>query len=156
EVDINNSPMFSAVKEWDCSVSIHLAAIEAPGLFERLVHEALHGVSVGVTYAAFRSFRGYEEGVVEKLTRLFGPRIAEIMQISASFEARDAFESHLACLERLRAVANMEEESFYVGLLRMPLADREQAVVKWTIGANEEEPAVRVLARISTLLRSLR
>ncbi len=156
EVDVENVPACRAKKEWGCSITLHAAYLDTPGLFQTIVHEMMHSVSVGLTPLGFRRFRGYEEGVVERLTRLLHPQIAGAMNIAVASETRDAFDNYILSLEQLRGLAQMDTHAFYLGLLQTPLEGREALVVQWAKQQYAHESEARVLARIVSLLRGLR
>lgn len=156
EVDVENVPTCRAKKEWECSITLHAAYLNTPGLLQTIVHEMLHSVSVGLTPLSFRRFRGYEEGIVERLTRLLHPQVAGAMSAAVGSEARDAFDNYILSLEQLRGIAQMETEAFYLGLLQTPLEARETLVVQWAKQQYAHESEARVLARIAFLLRGLR
>jgi hypothetical protein len=109
-----------------------------------------------IPFSAFREYRGYEEGVVEKLTRHFASSIAAEMQVAIHYENRDSFDDFINHLERLRELTGQTEESFYLGLLATPLASREQSVIQWVMKANPDENEIRLLARIAFALRALK
>src|SRR5579872_1452979 len=156
EVDGFGNPTFAGKKHWDCSILLHRAFLLQPGLFARLIHEALHCVSAGVEPKAYQQFPGWEEGVVEHLTRLLGPGIAAELGWKDAFAARVSYNPELVCLEKLRSVVQREAKPFYVRLLQTPLGRREQTVVQWAIEAHAEIAPARVLARIAADLRGLK
>lgn len=156
EVDIGGHPRFTARKDLSCSLTVHQSFLHDPKLYGTLVHESLHAVSVGVTRAAYDQFQGYEEGVVEKVTRLLGPHIAAAMGIAYDFGTRTSYLSALGLLEQLRAKTGRAEEEFYLELLKTPLAQREQTVVQWTMEASPNMPRARVLAQIAAISRGLK
>ena len=156
ELGGDGRPRFKAKKDWGCSISIHQGSLSDPGLFGTLVHECFHCFSRGLTAPVFDRFKGYEEGVVEGLTQLTGERIAQAMPISVAFEIRYTFDNYVQPLERLRAETELDSESFYLEMLRTPLAEREAKVVQWAIAAHPSERRARVLARIAADMRELR
>lgn len=156
ETDFHGNPPYLAKKDWSCSITVHESLPATPDSFATLIHESLHSVSVGLEFSAFRDYRGYEEGVVEKLTRLLAPSIAEETQVGIRIEQRDSFNGFINHLERLRELTAQSEMAFYLALLATPLASREQTVIQWVMRANPEEKDIRLLARIGISLRSLR
>ena len=151
------STLFTVVpKNWDCSIALHLFYLDNPDILVTLAHEVLHSVSVGLTPISFRNFRGYEEGVVERLTQLLYPQIAEVMGGSASIDSRNPFDDFLLCLEQLRGIARMDTLDFYMGLLQTPLAEREAVVVQWAKRQYVNESEARILVRVASALRKLR
>ncbi|HZT42845.1 MAG TPA: hypothetical protein VFA07_11825 [Chthonomonadaceae bacterium] len=156
EVDLLIQPVFLAKKEWDCSILIHQYALRRKDLIGTLIHECMHAASMGLTPSAYLRFRGYEEGVVEQMTRLLTPRLAGSLNIPIQATARISYQDYIAFLETIRAETGKAAEDFYLNLLRTPLADREDTVVQWAIEANRQEPAVRMLVRIASAMRGLK
>jgi hypothetical protein len=156
EVDEFGRPRYSAEKVWTCEIAVHRSSLRSPSLFISLVHESFHAISAGVTQRHFQLNRGFEEGVVEWLTRHLVPRLAEECGTQAVMEGRAAFQRYLESLERLRNWTGKEDEVFYLDLLRTPLAQRSDAVVQWAMEAHPEESRARMLARLSSDLRGLR
>ena len=95
ELDELGVPKFFGKKDWACPILLHehtrgYTDRYLTSLHEAL-HEALHSVSAGMNEAAFRSCRGYEEGVVTACTSLLKndlmdhlnlPRVAEYGRIA--------------------------------------------------------------------------
>ena len=156
DIDINGLPAFSAKKEWDCEIAVHQSVLQTSGLFETLVHECLHSVSVGMEPLPYFRYRGYEEGTVELATRLLGPQIAISMKFPGAFDSRVSYNRYVQLLEKLRMETGKDEQDFTLALLRTPLAYREQTVVEWVTNNNPQEAPVRALARIAALQRELR
>ena len=155
EVDALGRPAFSAKKEWACRIAVHSAVLDRPGLFARLVHEALHAVSVGVERTAFMAYRGFEEGVVEWWTRRLAVPLAAELGIEAIYEMREVFDPYLIHLENMRAITELAEEEFYLRLIRTPLAQRHQAVIQWAAEAHPDELPACILAKSASDLRGL-
>jgi len=84
----------------------------------------------GLAFSSFFRFPGFEEGVVEWLTRRFGPQTAREMNQDTPFE-RVAFERYLGALESLRQACGRSAEAFYLELLRTPLKHPQETVVQW-------------------------
>lgn len=115
-------------KGWDCSITVNRDIIGTDTwLWPTINHEVLHALSSGLDRAAYRAFRGWEEGIVEKLQRILGPRVLRSIG-QQSHIGLVAYDHYITELERLRTFLGRSESRFYLQLLRVPLADREQTV----------------------------
>jgi hypothetical protein len=111
--------------------------VESALRWATLIHEALHSLSAGYLREDYQQFRGWEEGVVEQLQRLWRSRILtelDIMEAEEIFQQRDEvhlYNGYIAALEELRTVLESEgykasAEEFYVRLLAEPMRNRPQ------------------------------
>jgi len=122
-------PGLLGIKEWGCSITVSNAIIgNDADLWPTLNHEMLHALSEGINPWAYGQFKGWEEGVVEKLQRILGPKVLKAIG-EQPYVGLGAYNHYIAELERMRAFLGRSESSFYLQLLRTPLADREQAVI---------------------------
>jgi hypothetical protein len=85
-IDSDGNPAFRARMGWDRSITIHQDYPGAPDLLGSLIHKIVHTASEGMDRHNFEANRGYEEGVVEAVTRLFGPDI--VLSIVISWSSR--------------------------------------------------------------------
>ena len=132
-MDAPGIPVRNGAKNWDCSIEVHVTRLSPPGRYATSVHEALHSVSVGLNPADFRAFKGYEEGVVEQLTRQMQGEIAAALSFQGIMERRTAYNRYVLLLENLRGLTQREENAFYLDLLRTPLCNREDTVLQWIL-----------------------
>ncbi len=105
-----------------------------------MIHESLHCHSVGYNGTDFRQQRGWEEGVVEQLQRLFRSQILAdlgvhvedaVFQQAADFHR---YNRYIRVLENLRfALPQFAEEpkAFYKTLLATPIRDRIALALGW-------------------------
>ena len=105
--------------------------------FSTGTHEVLHAHSVGLFEPGiYESRLGYEEGVVEQTMRLIRDQVLsfEFAPGSVDFSATDAdnvYNGYIDRLEQLRGMTRRDARSFYMELLRTPLADREETILQW-------------------------
>lgn len=145
-------------KNWDCSIVVSRAIVrDAAELWPTIIHEMLHALSVGVDKASYRAFSGWEEGVVEKLQRILGPRALRAIG-ELPYVGLGAYDHYIAALERLRRFLGKPESRFYLQLLRIPLADRERAVIDMgqQLPADRQQEWQQVLADDLPILRRRR
>ncbi len=121
---------FKGKKRFTCDIQIDSALASQEARWSTLIHEALHTVSTGYVPTDYRDFPGWEEGVVERLQRLFRPVIFARLEISVADEVfRNSEEKHnynkyIRALEQIRAGVNIPETEFYSSLLRIPIKGR--------------------------------
>jgi hypothetical protein len=95
-----------------------------------LIHEAFHCFSVERNADASVRYRGYEEGVVEQLQRLFRSELLAYLGVIVAPEAlidRDAhsaYTDYIEALESMRTAIGTEQKAFYLELLTTPLEQR--------------------------------
>ena len=107
--------------------SAHLA-----NWWRTLIHESIHGVSVGPhTPSAYAAHQGYEEGLAEGLQRLWRQRILKMAgrrvpeRAFASVDATHPFATRfLKQLQRDCDELRMSPETLYPLLIRTPLTER--------------------------------
>ncbi|MBV9851504.1 MAG: hypothetical protein JO250_17695 [Armatimonadetes bacterium] len=127
---LQEDPGFKGQKTFDCSITLDAALASQDERWRTLIHEALHACSAGYVRDDFETFRGWEEGVVEKLQRLLRPQILARLGVNADDEVfRRAEDGHLynrylAALEDLQWLTGMSEQEFYVDLLGVPIKAR--------------------------------
>lgn len=127
-VALKGRPIF-ARKLWACDILVNTDVVEHPVRWRTYLHEMLHSVSVGGSDEDSRRFLGWEEGVVEWWQRHLRVRVLERINVHVPeaifelFEADWTYNHHLT-LEALQQASGVQEEDFYFGLLRVPLAQR--------------------------------
>lgn len=126
---------FKGKKRFSCDILIHASLAQQDSRWSTLIHEALHAVSVGYQREDYQQFRGWEEGVVEKLQRLMRPAILTTLGVTIPeerFQASEAthlYNVYIRALEEIRLALEAEvgpddEQTFYIALLSTPLRDR--------------------------------
>ncbi len=131
---------FKGRKRQMCDIRIDAALAAQDERWPTLVLESLHSISAGYNANDFRDFRGWEEGVVEKLQQIYRPIILERLGIKIAdstflAEGLHNFNAYIAALESLRLLRkdsispDETPEEFYLGLLRLPIKDRPDVIV---------------------------
>jgi hypothetical protein len=126
--------------------------------------KALHAVSVGYSSNDYQAFRGWEEGVVEKLQRLMGPNVMSRLGVSheeSIWQLREAVHPYNDYIDALEDVCNAlgiaEGDAalqFYVRLLGTPIKDRPGLVLGMGYQRDElpRTPFVRAFSAASAVL----
>ncbi len=72
-VELVTEADFKGKKRFGCDIQIATELAEQDARWATLIHESLHCHSAGYNGVDFRTYRGWEEGVVEQLQRLLRP-----------------------------------------------------------------------------------
>lgn len=83
-------------------------------------------------------------------------RILPSRQAGTLAAKRWAFEAEVEALERMCELASMQEERFYLDLLRTPLTRRFAKVVEWVQAAVPGRPRATALAEVARLMVPLK
>jgi hypothetical protein len=119
--------------EWDGSISIDLddRSLTPTQRFHVFVHEQLHHFSEdALNQQAFLGHRGWEEGVVEALTRVHREAIADRLGVVLErrelerLEQRARYDRFVEPLERLRRQLDIERDDYYEELLAVRVDQR--------------------------------
>ena len=141
------------LKQPSCGIEVDAQLAEQDLRWLTLTHEALHSLSPQYNSTDFRELRGWEEGVVEQLQRLFRPeifsrlgiRMAEDLLLSA--DLWHPFNPYIAALERLR----LSQEAFqaitppiifYMNLIALPIKDRPASIFRHGFYLQPEQRSV--------------
>jgi hypothetical protein len=155
-LNINGDPEYNGYKDWNCDIIIHHYRLVGDGRFNTGVHEGLHSISVGMNPLDYLAYSGFEEGVVEKLTRILRDEVFAGMGLQGPFEVRDGvyYEQFVILLEDLRFRTGKAEREFYIEMLRTPLRDREETVVQWIGVASPQKTRIQIAAEIDSIVYS--
>ena len=121
---------FKGRKRAICDIQIDAALATQDARWATLIHEALHSVSADYSGVDFRTAPGWEEGVVEKLQRMFRPVILTRINITVdpatfvSGETQHQYNKYIEVLISLSQTLNYTEEQFFYDLLKMPIRQR--------------------------------
>lgn len=138
-IDPARAPDYMGAKEWNCDIVLRTDVRS-----NTLIHEMIHGHSVGLTPEAYIRNRGWEEGIVEKLQRMLGANaLASIGEtpITGTY----AYNGYVSALEKLRRWSKKSEEEFYLELIRINLAERPNKVLQWLQDAGKSEHGAKAL-----------
>ena len=125
---------FKGQKPFQCDILLHADLASKETRWRTLLHEALHSFSQGCNREDFENFRGWEEGVVEKLQRLLRPTVLSLLGVAVeealfrASEEQHLYNSYLDALAELQQISGQPEQNFYVHLLGTPIRDRPASV----------------------------
>jgi len=138
-IGMAQAPGYLGRKDWNCDITLRSDADVST-----LMHELLHGHSEGLTRQDYKQYPGWEEGVVEKLQRLLGPRV-----LTAAGEtpvvSTHAYNRYIRALDRLRKWSGLGEEDFYLQMIHTPLADRSGLAVTMLVNKGYKASAAKGL-----------
>jgi len=125
---------FRGRKPFSCSIEVASDLVQTVDRWPTMIHEALHAVSAGYSSNDYQAFRGWEEGVVEKLQRLIRPIVISRLGISPEesiWQQREnlhPYNDYIDALEEVRKALGIagdgDERQFYIRLLGIPIKDR--------------------------------
>lgn len=139
-VELLDTAEFKGKKRFSCDIQIAADLAGQDARWPTLIHESLHCHSAGYNGTDFRKYRGWEEGVVEQLQRLFRPRILFLLGVTAeeaAFQQSAEFHRYnryIRVLENLRFALPQftnKPQDFYKTLLATPIRDRIALALSW-------------------------
>ncbi len=135
---LNVDPVSSVawgVKHWSCNISIREDVLRRlDQRWTTMIHESLHAVSTELNLDAFRTNRGWEEGVIEQTQRILRSYVLVDLNIAIDnarlrdIDRLSAYNNYIRELERLRAHLGIEIDKFYLDLISIPLMQRSQHI----------------------------
>jgi hypothetical protein len=137
-VELVDTVEFKGKKRFTCDIQIAADLAEQDVRWPTLIHESLHCHSVGYNGNDYRDFRGWEEGVVEQLQRVFRSQILTAIGISVSnletvfgiADSQHPFNDRVQALEAIRLCLMVPNLTFYRQLLAIPISQRSAEVVR--------------------------
>ena len=129
-------------------------------MYPVLVHELIHSFSPKTSLRrirqAYQETPGLEEGVVEMLQRLVGPKALNASGLKG-FSDNYAYNNYIDALEEMRsklsltAIGNMSQEDFYLKLFQVPHERRADYLLGGfrEISDGDENEYPRFLRRMS-------
>ena len=137
-VELVTEADFKGKKRFGCDIQIAAELAEQEARWATLIHESLHCHPAGYNGTDYRRYRGWEEGVVEQLQRLFRSQIltkigVSVIDLQADFRIADSqhpFNDRIKALEAIRQPLAVPELDFYRDLLTVPIAQRFAEVLK--------------------------
>lgn len=164
-IELVQDAEFKGKKHFTCAIQIDADVARRDTRWSTLIHEVFHSLSAGYVATDFRLYRGWEEGVVEQLQRLFRPAILTQLHITVGDEIFDMeqaahpFNTYLQALEsiRLAVVPNdtsETREAFYMDLLVTPIRDRFSSVLRraFTLSGEEQIAFIATLSSANAIL----
>ena len=164
-VELVPNAEFKGRKRQMCDIQIDAALAAQDERWPTLIHESLHSISAGYNANDFRNFRGWEEGVVEQLQRLFRPDVLQRLGVvlpASVFDAVEAshnFNAYIAALEGLRLLLpkpDLNQQNFYLDLLKLPIKERPDKLVRLCLALEQPQRGVFIAAfsRADALLKT--
>jgi hypothetical protein len=133
-LELTDSLFSSGVAHLDGRIKITRAVWRQPQYrWRTVVHEALHLCSPPYTSHEYSLSRGWEEGVVEQMQRLFRQEVflrIGVAMAENAFTERDAaheYNAYIQALESLRQPLKMSPRDFYTWLLAMLCWNKKSA-----------------------------
>lgn len=156
---------FKGRKRQMCDIQLDAALAAQDERWPTLIHESLHSISARYNANDFRNFRGWEEGVVEQLQRLFRPAVLQRLGVvlpAGFFDAVEAshnFNAYIAALEGLRLLLSepeVNQQNFYLDLLKLPIKERPDRLVRLCLALEQPQRGVFIAAfsRADALLKT--
>jgi len=162
EVELSQDARAFGRKPFSCRIVLNKRLADQPVRWRTLIHEALHSFSAGYNSQDYQAWRGWEEGVVEQLQRLFRPSV--LARLSVTVDAaifREAevdylFNKHIKALEQLReATGAREVQEFYLDLLATKIKDRPGLILsrRFHLPLEEQAAFVELFSRANSVLK---
>lgn len=156
---------FKGKKRFACDIQIDADVARRDTRWSTLIHEIFHSLSAGYVATDFRLYRGWEEGVVEQLQRLFRPAVLTRLQVPIRTDIFDAeqaahpFNPYIQALESIRNVVVSNDTSethqdFYLDLLATPIRDRFSSALRraFTLSGEEQIAFIATLSSANSVL----
>lgn len=164
EVELAQDPRALGRKPFTCRIVLNERLVNHPARWRTLIHEALHSFSAGYNREDYQAWRGWEEGVVEQLQRLFRPSILARLSVTVDatvFQAVEEdypFNKYIQALEQLReAIDSRPTHEFYLDLLATGIKDRPGLILGKRFQLPQEERAtfVGLFSRTNSVLKEV-
>ena len=133
----NFAPTLGA-KDFSCDIVIDIGVLNSELRWAIYLHEMLHAFSEGCdNETVYGDFRRWEEGVVEKLERMWRGEFFLDLGISLMQGTLDEityndltnpYNAYITPLETIRQILKQSEEDFYTWLLALDIKTRERNV----------------------------
>ena len=123
-------------KSFACDIKLRHDLVLNPLRWRTMIHEMFHACSVGFHIHDFNANRGWEEGVVERLSRLYREPILEQLNVETDIKALAVldeghpFNKYIAALETIRTEMKADPANFYIDLLMTPIRDRYASLIR--------------------------
>lgn len=162
EVELSQDARAFGRKPFTCRIVLSEGLADQPVRWRTLIHEALHSFSAGYNLQDYQTWRGWEEGVVEQLQRLFRPAVLARLSIAvdaAVFEAVEekyTFNEYIEALEGLREVIDARpSEEFYVDLLATAIKSRPGLILgrRFQLPPGEQNAFVLLFSQANSVLK---
>lgn len=162
EVELSQDARAFGRKPFSCRIILNESLADQPVRWRTLIHEALHSFSAGYNSRDYQAWRGWEEGVVEQLQRMFRPSV--LTRLSVTVDAaifKDAevdylFNKYIKALEQLReATDTRATQEFYIDLLATKIKDRPGLILgrRFQLPPEERSSFVGLFSQANSVLK---
>ncbi len=133
-VELVEEAAFKGQKPFQCDILLNANLVDEGVRWRTLIHEALHSFSAGYQREDFEKFRGWEEGVVEKLQRLLRQKVLSLLAVTVPesvflvFDRSHLYNTYLDALAELQVFSGQSEHQFYLDLLGIPIREHSASV----------------------------
>lgn len=153
---------FKGKKRFTCDIQIDAALADQEVRWRTLIPECLHAHSAGYVRPDFLRFPGWEEGVVERLQRIFRPAILASLNVSVSEEvfsppeASHAYNAYIEALENIRTMLAIPEVQFYQDLLATPIGTRPASILNLMrrLPVARQHEAIAIFSSANAILKA--
>ena len=145
-------------KSFKCDIRLRPDIVDSPLRWRTMIHEMFHACSAGFYIHDFNAYRGWEEGVVEQLSRQYRMPILEYIGVNEDvtqlmlLDRNHPFNRYIAALEAIRFALYSETDDFYLHLLMTPIRDRYASLMQQALGS-EPSQRIRAIAALSKVER---
>ncbi len=162
EVELSQDARAFGRKPFSCRIVLNESLADQPVRWRTLIHEALHSFSAGYNSQDYQAWRGWEEGVVEQLQRLFRPAVLARLSVRVDAvvfneaEVDYLFNKHIEALEQLRkATDSRAVHEFYLDLLASKIKDRPGLILsrRFHLPLEEQVTFVELFSRANSVLK---
>lgn len=162
EVELSQDARAFGRKPFSCRIVLNESLADQPVRWRTLIHEALHSFSAGYNSRDYQSWRGWEEGVVEQLQRLFRPTVLARLSVTVDavvFQEAEVdylFNKHIGALEQLREVTGARKiQDFYLDLLMTRIKNRPGLILsrRFQLPPEEQAAFIGLFSRANSVLK---
>ncbi len=123
-------------KSFSCDIKLRPHLAVSPMRWRTLIHEMFHACSAGFQIYDFNANLGWEEGVVEQLSRLYRAPVLERLDVEVDLntlavsDEDHPFNKYIAALETIRVEMEAHPVNFYIDLLMTPIRERYSSLLQ--------------------------
>jgi hypothetical protein len=162
EVELSQDSQALGRKPFTCRIILNERLTTDQLRWRTLIHEVFHSFSAGYTREDYQAWRGWEEGVVEQLQRLFRPSVLAHLSVTSNvavFQAIEEgypFNKYIRALEQLReAIDSRPTQDFYLDLLATEIKDRPGLILsrRFQLPPGEQATFVKLFSQTNSVLK---
>ncbi len=162
DVELSQDVRALGRKPFTCRIVLYEGLAYQPARWRTLIHEAFHSFSAGYNREDYQALRGWEEGVVEQLQRLFRSSVLARLSVTVdaaifqTIEDDYPFNNYIEALELLRAFQDARPvETFYLELLATEIKERPGLVLGkgLQLPQSQQTAFVQLFSRANSILK---